>query len=223
MRTPVSALVLLLVPCLAACSAEAGSHTPRAPRLGFDETPPGELAAGWQAASTRPEGPTASWSVVADAGAPSAPHALALTAPNHTSGRTFNLCWKREPTFQDGELEVSLRSISGEIDQGGGLAWRIQGPDDYYVCRYNPLERNFRVYVVRAGERRQLASAEVDPPASAWSRMRVEHTGARIACWLDGERLLDAQDATIPAAGGVGLWTKADACTAFDDLTVRAR
>jgi hypothetical protein len=100
--------------------------------------------------------------------------------------------------------------------------WRVQDADDYYLCRVNPLESNFRVYVVEKGVRRQLATATAGL-SDGWHRIEVEHVGERITCWLDGEKLLEASDATIPAPGGVGLWTKADARTSFDDLVVTAR
>ena len=43
----------------------------------------------------------------------------------------------------------------------------------------------------------------------------------KIDLYLDGRHVLEAQDDTFPAAGGVGLWTKADAASSFDNLKVQ--
>ena len=113
-----------------------------------------------------------------------------------------------------------MKPVSGEEDQGGGPIWRLQDKDNYYVCRANPLEGNFRLYVVQDGERKQLADAVAEIAAGQWHAIRVEHNGNRIECWLDGEKLLETIDDSLPAAGGFGFWTKADAVTFFDDLRV---
>ncbi len=84
------------------------------------------------------------------------------------------------------------------------------------------LEGNVRVYFVKDGKRKQLASADVETETGRWYTVRVTMTGERIACFLDGKKLLEAEDATFPDAGQAGLWTKADAVTSFDDLEVRS-
>lgn len=188
----------------------------------FEEIPAGSLPEGWKVESTGSAAEPASWSVVADDTAPSKGHALALTKTNHHSSGAFNLCWTDSILFQDGSIEVSMKPVSGKEDQGGGLVWRVRDQDDYYVCRANPLEGNFRVYVVEDGKRRQLASADVEISAGAWHRIRVEQDGEHIVCSLDGKQLLDANDPTFPGEGGVGFWTKADAVSSFDDLAVKS-
>jgi len=189
-------------------------------RRGFDRIVPGTLPDGWHVAGTRQAGPLATWAIVADPAASSPPNVLALTAAEHGSSPTFNLCWDTTSRFQDGIFELAFRADGGTEDQGGGPLWRLKDADHYYVCRANPLESNFRLYVVAAGERKQLASADVQLTAGTWHRIRVEHVGARIVCTLDGSVRLEAEDTTLPEAGCVGLWTKADARTSFDDLVV---
>lgn len=204
----------------AACASPAGFAPPRAVALGFDQEAAGTLPGGWKVASTHPAKAHASWGVQQDASAPSAPNVLALVRTNHDSQETFNLCWTDQVTFQVGAIDVRVRADGGEVDQGGGVAWRVLGPDDYYLCRYNPLEANFRVYLVTGGERRQLASALVPGAGQGWHTLHVEHTDGRVVCTLDGGARLDVHDDTQPHLGGVGLWTKADARTSFDDLKV---
>jgi hypothetical protein len=100
--------------------------------------------------------------------------------------------------------------------------WRYRDANNYYVCRMNPLESNFRLYKVVDGKRGQLATSDVAMkiPLNQWHEMRVIHEGKRIRCFLDGALRLEAEDATFGDAGNVGLWTKADAVTRFDDLAI---
>jgi hypothetical protein len=188
--------------------------------ISFDQEAVGSLPTGWRIDGTNPSGPPATWEIVADASAPSAPGVLALTSPNHDSSETFNLCWTDQVRFQDGAIELSMKPVSGQEDQGGGLAWRIRGKDDYYVCRANPLEGNFRVYYVKDANRHTLGDARAEIEAGQWHTIRIEHSGTRILCSLDGRKLLEATDSTLPDAGGVGFWTKADAASEFDDLKI---
>jgi hypothetical protein len=202
--------------------ARAAAPAPEPGRRGFDRMTPGTAPEGWPVAGTGPAGEPATWSVVADAKASSPPNVFALTSSTHGSSSTFNLCWDASSSFIDGILEVALRADGGTEDQGGGPVWRLKDADNYYVCRANPLEKNFRLYVVANGERKQLASAEAELTAGTWHKIRVEHSGPRIVCTLDDTVRLEATDTTLPDAGCVGLWTKADARTSFDDLTVQS-
>ena len=214
MRAIAAVTVLLVAGCSAGPSSGASAGA-----IGFDDPPaPGA----WLLESTGGAGPHASWQARADAAAVSAPNVMALVAPNHLSDDRFNLCWNPGLPFRDGRIAVAVRADGGEIDQGGGPMWRVRDPDNYYLCRWNPLESNFRVYVVTGGVRRQLATALVEGDRGGWHRIEVEHVGGRITCWFDGRQLLAANDATIDGPGGVGLWTKADARTSFDDLLVQA-
>lgn len=212
-----SAFVAAVAALLAACATgPSGGPTPGA--QGFD----GELA-GWRAASTGGSGPDATWTAVADARAVSAPKVMAMVAASAGGEDRFNLFWTPEPALAAGRVSVAVRADSGEVDQGGGPMWRVQDADNYYVCRFNPLESNFRVYVVQDGVRRQLGTTLVITKPGNFHRVEVTFVGERITCTLDGAALLDVRDATIGKAGGVGLWTKADARTSFDDLVAAAK
>jgi hypothetical protein len=206
---------LLALAFLAGCNATS-SVEPTQGAIGFD----GPLTATWRAGSTGGSGPTATWEIHADSRAISPPNSLAMTAQNHASEERFNLYWSDALSFSSGRLAVAVRSDAGVIDQGGGPAWRIQDENNYYICRINPLEANYRVYVVKNGVRKQLATARVDIATGLWHKLEVEHVGDKITCWLDGKKQLEATDGSIRGAGGVGLWTKADALTSFDDLSL---
>lgn len=208
-------LALVVFFALAACSSPAPARPAGA--QGFD----GDLT-GWRADSTGGVGPDATWTAHADAKAPSPPNVLSMTAQNHTAEDRFNLYWTPANPIADGRIEVMVRADGGEIDQGGGPMWRVQDANNYYLCRFNPLESNFRVYVVKDRMRRQLATTLVALRPGDWHRVEATFVGDRITCSINGQKLLEATDATILAPGGHGLWTKADALTSFDDLVVEA-
>ena len=216
-----AALAALLALALSGCSSQGERSGGGVLTERFDvET--AALPQGWLVGTSNGAagGEHARWELERDTGAPSPPGVLALVDARGHSGQEYNLCWSPEPRLADLELSVAVRAAGGEEDQGGGPAWRIAGADDYYLARWNPLERNFRLYSVTSGERRQLAGATA-AAADGWHTIRVRHVGGEITCWLDGEELLHARDSAHPAAGGVGVWTKADATTRFDDLVAR--
>jgi hypothetical protein len=187
----------------------------------FDEQKSRQGATGWKIAATNPTAALATWQVVNDPAAPSPPDVFALTRTDNYDG-TFNLAIADGATFRDLELSVKVKAVAGKEDQGGGPIWRCQDENNYYICRLNPLEANFRVYVVANGKRRQLDSVKLELSADRWYEIHVRMVGNQITCYLDGEQKLTATDDTITIAGRVGLWTKADAVTSFDDVRVRA-
>jgi len=141
---------------------------------------------------------------------------LSLTERSHGS---FNLCYNNDIPFLDGEVTVKFKANSGRIDQGGGLMWRVQDNDNYYVARFNPLEDNFRFYIVHDGMRSELASADVKL-SKGWHTMKIEQKGDTFEGYLDGKQYLEYKDNHLSKTGGVGVWSKADALTSFDDLKI---
>jgi hypothetical protein len=228
MRTRVSGLrllnllsIALLLTCVAGCaSAQHGPALGQQMCWAFDDQTPQRSAKDWRIAATNPTAELATWQVLADPTAPSPSQVLALTRTDNYDG-TFNLAIAPQPSFRDLELSVKVKPVAGKEDQGGGPIWRCQDENNYYICRLNPLESNFRVYVVSKGKRRQLDSMKVELSPDRWYEVHVRMAGNGITCELDGGHQLHAIDATIQEAGHVGLWTKADAVTSFDDLQVR--
>lgn len=157
------------------------------------------------------------WKVVADGSAPSKPNVFAQLAKNERP--VFNVALAGETSYANVDISVKLKSIAGQIDQGGGVVWRARDAKNYYIARYNPLENNYRVYKVEEGKRTQLGTAEV-MRSEGWHTLRVTMTGDHIECFYDGKKYLDVNDGTFKDAGKIGLWTKADAQTHFDDLNV---
>ena len=155
------------------------------------------------------------WTVEEMAGAPSGKRVLVQRATKNE----FNVIVAPAGPFTDVDVSMKFKPLSGHQDASGGIVFRF---DDgkYYVVRANALEDNFRLYYYDRG-RRQLATARVKAPAlGQWHTVRVVAIGDRMQAWLDGTSYLEHRDTRLKL-GRVGLWTKADSITAFDDLTIR--
>lgn len=204
----------------AAVLLPAASAKPREQRWNFEDAKAGKLPEGWSSAKTG-KGRGSIWKVLEDKSAPSGKHVLAQMS-SRGPNRSFNLCVANKTSYKDFELSVSFKANTGRLDQGGGPVWRYQDARNYYVCRHNPLENNFRLYKVLAGRRIQLASADIKAAAGKWHTIHVAMHGDRIVCSFNGKRLA-VRDKSISKAGKVGVWTKSDAVTSFDDLQVREK
>ena len=112
--------------------------------------------------------------------------------------------------------------MTGETDQGGGVVLRANGAEDYYIARWNPLEKNVKFYIVRAQHRDMIAKADIDLDIGKWHALRVLAEGDRFEIFVGEATVLEVRDATLPGPGLIGLWTKADAATRFDDFVVNA-
>jgi hypothetical protein len=155
------------------------------------------------------------WVVEDFAGAPVGKKALLQRATKNE----FNVIIAPAGPFTDVDVSVKFDPLSGKEDASGGIVFRFTD-GKYYVIRANALEGNFRLYSYDRG-RRQLASASVKAPAlGQWHLLRVVAVGDHIQGWLDGALLLDHRDSRFKS-GRVGLWTKADSITAFNDFTIR--
>jgi hypothetical protein len=156
------------------------------------------------------------WKIMADLTAPSMPNVLAQLAKN--SVLTFNITFISNTNYQDVDLSVKMKPIAGKEDQGGGLVWRAKDAKNYYIARYNPLEYNYRLYRVEKGRRIQLQDADISH-SEGWHTLRVTMEGDHIQCYYNGKKYLDVKDSTFRERGKIGLWTKGDAQSHFDDLT----
>ncbi len=157
--------------------------------------------------------------VRAEADAPSRPNVLAQLDADDTDVR-FPVAVADVPSLRDLRFSVRCKPVSGRVDQACGLVFRYRDENNYFITRSNPLENNIRLYTVKDGKRRQLASWSGTVTAGAWHEYIVEVRGDHIQVWWDGAEVLDHRDSTFMEAGRVGLWTKADSVTYFDDLRV---
>jgi len=178
----------------------------------FDEAVVGSLPQGWKTGVTG-QG-KGYWIVEQDASAPSAPHVL------RQIGRgTFPWAVREGTNIADGFVEVKFKAISGKEDQAGGVMWRWKNGDTYYVARANALENNVSLYYTTNGRRNTIKYVKAPVPRDTWHTLRVEFNGSLIKVSLNGKTYIEEKDTHITGGGAVGLWTKADSNTAFDDFT----
>lgn len=205
-----------------ALSASAGGET-----LDFEKDPPGAAPAGFTVSQTGPGG-APRWVIREDASAPSGGRVLVQESADATRSR-FPLAIHDKSSLADGSVSVKFRAISGKVDQAAGIVWRYRDSDNYYLVRANALEGNVVLYKVERGQRSDLdpvdaglfAYGKKAPVRSgAWQELRVEVRGDSFRVSLDGAHLFDVRDATFAGPGKVGLWTKADSVTAFDDFSI---
>ena len=189
--------------------------TTDAATLSFDQDSPGALPAGWRAGVTGSGSPI--WTVEADATAPSKPNVL-----KQSGSGPFPWCVRTDASFADGYVEVKFKPISGSRDQAGGVIWRFKDGDNYYVARANALEDNVSLYYTQNGRRITLKYVDAPVPGNTWHTLRVEFSGKRIRVVFNGKPYIAMDDDHIAGAGAVGVRTKADSVTLFDDFTYGA-
>ncbi|WP_394755817.1 family 16 glycoside hydrolase [Rhodoferax sp.] len=143
----------------------------------------------------------------------------AIEVLKQSGAAPYPWCVKPELKMADGFVEVRFKALGGREDQAGGIVWRWKDGDNYYVARANALENNLSLYYTSGGMRHTLQYVDAPVAPNVWHRLRVEFTGPRIAVFLDGERYIDFTDAHIVGGGSVGVWTKADSVTVFDDFS----
>ncbi len=186
--------------------------TALAETAGFDSDTPGLLPTGWVAGMTGRGMPR--WTIEADPSAPSKPNVL-----KQSGTATFPWCVRTGVSVTDGFVETRFKPVSGKEDQAGGVVWRWKDGDNYYVARANALEDNVSLYYTENGSRKTIKYVDAPVPGNVWHLLRVEFSGTRINVILDGKAYIEVDDIRISGAGSVGVWTKADSVTLFDDFS----
>jgi len=203
MNTPLLTVVLAITVLAAMALADA---------VNFDSLKAGAPPPGWTA--TRTGTGDAKWTVEKDTTAPSPPNVL------KQSGRaTYPVCLKDDTSLKDGFVEVKFKPISGREDQAGGLVWRAKDPNNYYVARANALEDNVTIYDTVNGRRTERKRTSMKVASNQWHTLRVDFQGNHFTVTYDGRKAIEWDDTTFKDAGKVGVWTKADSVTSFDDFT----
>jgi hypothetical protein len=191
---------------IAALAASAQGET-----VNFDDVRPGTLPSGWISGVTGRG--TAQWTVELDATAPSAPHVL-----KQSGSGDFPWCVNGATSLADGFVEVKFKPLTGRDDQAGGVVWRWKHGDQYYVARANALENNVSLYYTERGRRNTIKYVDAPVAGNVWHILRAEFVGTRIRILLDGKPYIELDDTHLAGPGAVGVWTKADSVTAFDDF-----
>ena len=178
----------------------------------FDKAQPGSPPSDWTCGVTGRGAPK--WLIEADASAPSKPNVL-----KQSGSGAFPWCVKKDVAIADGFVEVKFKPLEGREDQAGGLVWRWKDGDNYYVARANALENNVSLYSTEKGNRITIKYVDAPVPRDQWHTLRVEFSGKSIKVLLDGKSYITLEDSHVSGAGAVGVWTKTDSVTAFDDFS----
>jgi hypothetical protein len=202
-------LLLALAGSLVATAALADT-------MGFDQEPLGTVPSGWTCGVTGRGTPR--WAVEADSTAPSKPNVLKQSGQG-----AFPWCARKDVALADGFVEVKFKPVEGTEDRAGGVVWRFKDGDNYYIARANALENNVSLYHTTRGSRHTIKYVNAPVPANQWHTLRVEFAGTRIKVLLDGKQYIDLEDEHISGTGAVGVWTKADSVTVFDDFSWGAK
>jgi hypothetical protein len=183
--------------------------------INFDSLSPGALPPPWACGVTGSGG--SRWTVEPAADAPSQPNIVKQSGVGD-----FPWCALKTVSVADGYVEVKLKALSGRSDQAGGVVWRWKDGNNYYVARANALENNVSLYYTTNGRRNTIKYVDAPVPKNTWHTLRVDFAGKSIKVSLNGKKYIDVQDSRISGAGAVGMWTKADSVTAFDDFAYGA-
>jgi hypothetical protein len=195
-------------------------------RVDFSNDTVGQPPKGFEFGHTANVGSPGTWVVQAEG---TNKH-LTQVDPDATRAR-FPVAILTDISAADVDLSVRFKPVSGRVDQAAGLVWRFQNENNYYIVRANALENNVVLYKVENGKRTDLPlkgegrtyGKKVQVPSGAWSTLRVVAAGPLFEVHMNGGKLFEVQDTTFTQAGKVGVWTKADSVTSFDDLTVVTR
>jgi 3-keto-disaccharide hydrolase len=180
--------------------------------VNFDDMKVGTSPPGWTATQTGSG--TAKWTIEKDDSAPSKPNVL-----TQSDKATFPICFKNDTNIKDGLVEVKFKPVSGKEDQAGGVIWRLQDANNYYIARANALENNVTIYHTVKGKRTEKKRANMEVAPGQWHTLRVDFIGSHFTVMFDGKKAIEWDDDTFKEAGKVGVWTKADTVTEFDDFT----
>src|SRR5712691_12314459 len=180
--------------------------------VNFDDMKSGAAPAGWTATQTG--GGTAKWAIEKDESAPSKPNVL-----KQSGQATFPVCIKNGTNLKDGFVEVKFKPVAGKEDQAGGVIWRVQDANNYYVSRANALEDNVTIYHTINGKRVAFKNINTKVTSGVWHTLRVDFKGNQFTVTFDDKKVIEATDESFANAGKVGVWTKADSVTEFDNFT----
>ena len=217
---------LVTVGCLA-LNALAESSENRDRIIDFESMNENALPMGFSIGLTGDGGPP-SWIIQRQDDSKGASNAVVQNS-FETRNYRFPLTIYDEILAKDIDLSVRFKPMSGRIDRAGGLVWRYQDSKNCYVVRANALENNVVLYKFENGKRSDLKpigaslfayGKDAPVPSGQWSTLRIVVRGDVFSEWLNDEHLFDVEDKTIHTAGRVGLWTKADSVTGFDDLKI---
>jgi hypothetical protein len=160
------------------------------------------------------------WLVEDVEGAPSGKKVLTQRDGKADEDR-YALCLYDTDKVADIDIEVQLKSLTGDTDRCGGLVVRALDRNNYYVARADALDDDVRLYAVVQGKRTQIASQPVVVDKNKWHKLRMAIQGRHFQVYFNDVMLFEADDDAFRDPGNFGVWTSADSVTQFDDLLIK--
>jgi Domain of Unknown Function (DUF1080) len=196
----------------------------------FDKLAPGSAPSDWSYATTH-RGQPGRWVIHNDVGAPSPPNVFAQLSADRVPFR-YALALYDKGYCKNGDLSAEMKIISGKSTQTGGLVWRYQDPDNYYLLTVSADEDTIAAVKVHDGRPTPIAklgpglrafqvSHKIEP--QEWNVLRVTFQSTHMTVYFDHRKVMDAEDATIEKPGKTGLWTRGDTIAYFDNFRIEKR
>jgi len=196
------------------------SKPPYKVTMDFDNFESDKVPTGFRSALAG-EGQSVSWIVKEEPSAPSGTKILAQTSIDEL-GYRFPILLYDKFTAKDVEVSVQFKTISGKVDQVAAIITRFQDQDHYYMVRANALEGEVKLYKVVDGVRQSLARENAHVSPGEWHTLKLAAKDEHFTVFFDGQSLFETEDDTFKAAGKVGLATKADSVTIFDNFQIES-
>lgn len=123
--------------------------------------------------------------------------------------------------FHDGEISMRFKLVAGQLDQCAGILFNLKPNGDYLAVRFNGKENNVVLWTFNQGKRSFVKKGSEDVPLAMnqWHTLLISVKGTNLQASLNGKHLLDYTLAA-PVSGKVGLWSKTDSVSYFDDFSV---
>jgi len=196
----------------------------------FSKTPVGETPVGFESILTG-EGRLGKWKVVMAEVTPllvplspqaprTAVKAVLTQADHDPTDERFPILAYGAEEFGDFALTTRLRITGGEKEQMGGIAFRLQDSDNFYVVRISALGQNIRFYKVVGGLRGRLIGPSLSISTNTWHELTIKCQGNEIICSLDGKVVMPPLQDTSFGKGRIGFWTKSDSICQFAGATI---
>jgi hypothetical protein len=126
--------------------------------------------------------------------------------------------------FTGGEISMRFQILDGALDQCAGILFNLKPNGDYLTVRFNGKEDNLVLWTFNKGVRKFVKKGAEDMPLKTreWYSMKIAVHGTKLEGTLNGKPLLE-YTLPEPVSGKVGVWSKTDSVSYFDDYTVTAQ
>jgi hypothetical protein len=128
---------------------------------------------------------------------------------------------KEVEDFHDGDISMRFKLVAGQLDQCAGILFNLKPNGDYLAVRFNGKEDNVVLWTFVQGKRSFVKKGSENVPLkmNEWHKLQISVHGTNLQASLDDKHLIDYTLAE-PVSGKVGLWSKTDSVSYFDDFTV---